>query len=108
MDARTADLRLQRGRRPLRDDLAVVDDPDPIGERIGLLEVLRGEKHGDPVLAGEPRDLLPEGGPALRIEPRGRLVEEQDPRPVDESERKIEPALHPAGVAADPSIRRLR
>ena len=34
------------------------------------------------------------------VEPGRRLVEEEDPRPVDERERQVEPALHPARVAA--------
>ena len=46
------------------------------------------------------RDLLPERGPALDVEAGGRLVEEEDARAVDEREREVEPALHPAGVAA--------
>ena len=48
--------------------------------------------------------LLPERGPALWIKPGRRLVEEQHPRPVDQGEREIEPALHPARVAANGSV----
>jgi hypothetical protein len=47
----------------------VVDDPDPVGEHVRLLEVLRGQEDGDAVLAREPRDLLPERGAALDVEP---------------------------------------
>ena len=95
---RPADRRLQLGRRALGDDLAVVDDPDPVAEDVGLLEVLRRQEDGDAVLLGEPRDLLPERGPRLRVEAGRRLVEEEDARAVDEREREVEPALHPAGV----------
>ena len=42
---------------------------------------------------------------ALRVEPGGRLVQEQDPRTVDEREREVEPPLHPARVAADLAVR---
>ena len=82
----------------------MVDDPDPVGEHVGLLEVLRRQEHRHAVLAREPGDLLPEGRAALRVEPRGRLVEEEDARPVDEREGEVEAALHAAGVAADLAV----
>ena len=107
VDARSPDLRLQGGRRALRHDAPVVDDPDPVGEHVGLLEVLRREEDGDAVLARQPRDLVPEGRPRLWIETGRRLVEEEHARAVDERERQVEPALHPAGVAADLAIGRL-
>ena len=44
-------------------------------------------------------DFLPERRPALRVETGRRLVEEEDSRHVDECEREVEPALHPARVA---------
>ena len=72
---------------------------------VGLLEVLGGEEDGDAVLAREPRDLLPERGAALDVEAGGRLVEEEDPRLVDERQRQVEPPLHPARVAADFAVR---
>ena len=107
MDARQADLGLQLVRRPLGDDVPVVDDPDPVREHVGLLEVLRRQEDGDAVVAREPRDFLPERGAALDVEPGRRLVEEDDPRPVHERERKVEPPLHPARVAADLAVGRL-
>ena len=107
MDARQPDLGLERLRRPLGDDVAVVDDPDPVREHVRLLEVLRRQEDGDAVLAGEPGDLVPRGRAALDVEPGRRLVEEEDPRPVHEREREVEPPLHPARVAADLAIGRL-
>ena len=41
---------------------------------------------------------------ALRVEARGRLVEEEDAGPVHEREREIEPPLHAARVAADLAV----
>ena len=76
--ARPADLRLQRGRRPLGDDLPLVDDPDPVREDVRLLEVLRRQEDRHALLAAQARDLLPERGPALRVEAGRRLVEEED------------------------------
>ena len=52
LDRRPADLRLQLRRRPLGDDRAVVDDPDPVGERVGLLQVLGREEDRDALLGG--------------------------------------------------------
>ena len=103
-DGRSADLGLQLGRRPLGDEMAVVDDPDPVGEGVGLLQVLGGEEDGDPVLGGQSRDLLPEGGAALDVEAGRGLVEEEDAGPVGEREREVEPAFHPARVAADLAV----
>ena len=54
LDAGLSDLRLERARRALGDDLAVVDDPDPVGEPVGLLEVLGGQEDGHPLLDREP------------------------------------------------------
>ena len=100
LDGRLADLRLQLRRRALRHDPAVVDDPDAVGEDVGLLEVLRREEDRDALLAREAPDLVPERRAALRVEPGRRLVEEEDRRVVDEREREVEPALHAAGVGA--------
>ena len=100
LDRRPPHLGLQRGRRALGHDAAVVDDPDAVGEDVGLLQVLRGQEDGHAVLARQPADLAPERGAALDVEAGRRLVEEEDLRPVHERERQVEPALHPARVAA--------
>ena len=78
----------------------MVDDPDPVREHVGLLEVLRRQEDGHALVLRESADLLPERRSALDVEARRRLVEEEDPRRVHEREREVEPALHPAGVAA--------
>src|SRR5206468_10900208 len=88
LDGRPTDAGLQLVRRALGDDVAVVDDPDTVGEDVGLFEVLRGQENSDTVVARQPADLVPERGPALDVEPGRRLVEEQDPRRVDERERQ--------------------
>ncbi len=107
LERRPPDLRLQRLGRAAGDDPPVVDDRDPVGEHVRLLEVLRGEEDGHTVLAGQARDLLPQVRAALRVEPRGRLVEEQDARGVHERERQVEPALHPARVATNAAVGRV-
>ena len=103
-DRRSADLGLEGARGALGDDVATVDDPDAIGERIGLLEVLRGQEDGHTFAPRQPLDLLPEGRPALHVETGRRLVEEEDTRAVDERHREVESPLHPARVAADAPV----
>ena len=107
LDARPADRRLQLGRRALGDDRALVDDPDPVGEHVGLLEVLRGQEDGHALVPRKPAP-PPRAPPALRVEAGGRLVEEEDPRPVDEGQREVEAPLHPAGVRAHLAVGGLR
>ena len=84
----------------------MVDDADAVGEDVGLLQVLGRQEDRHALVVGEPRDLLPQRRTTLGVQPRRRLVEEQDPRRVDERERQIEPALHAAGVPADPPVGR--
>ena len=107
LDRGLADLGLERGGGALGDDLAAIDDPDAIGEAVGLLEVLGGEEDGHALVVREPLDLLPERGPALRVEPGGGLVEKEDPRAMHERQREVEAPPHAARVAADAAIRRL-
>ena len=63
---------------PSATSLPSVDDADPVGELVGLLEVLGGEEDRHAELVVQPPDLLPDPGAAHRVEPGGRLVEEQD------------------------------
>ena len=49
LDRRASNLRLQPRRSPLGDDPAVVDDPDPVGERVGLLRCWVVRDEGDAV-----------------------------------------------------------
>ena len=53
LDPLPADLRFQLVRGPAGDDLAVVDDDDPVGQLVRLLEVLGRQEEGD-ALADEP------------------------------------------------------
>ena len=91
------DLPLELGRRALGDDLAVVHDGDPVAERVGLVQVVRGDEDGH-ALAAQPADLVPHVRAALRVEAGGRLVEEDDLRLVDDAERDVDPAALAAGV----------
>ena len=78
-------------------DLAAVDDDDPVGEGVGLVEVVRGQEDRRALLAAQPRDVLPEVGAGLRVEAGGRLVEEDQRRRVDQPHHDVEAALLAAG-----------
>src|SRR5256714_1110525 len=99
-----AELKAQVGRGALGDDVPVVDDPDAVGEHVGLLQVLRRQEDGDAVLAREPGDLRPQGRAALRVEAGRRLVEEEHARAVDEPEPEVDAALHPPPAAPDLAV----
>ena len=64
----------------------MVDDGDTAGELVGLLEVLRREEDRGAVVV-EVAHLIPQVEAAGRVEARGRLVEEQHDRLVDERHR---------------------
>ena len=88
---------------PLGDDDSVVDDHDAVGQAVGLLEVLRREQHGGPGATSS--SITPHSSVRLlRVEPGGRLVEEQHRRPVHERRREVEPAPHAARVGAHQTV----
>ena len=85
----------------------MVEHGDPVGELVGLVQVLRGEE--DRHAAGDQlADDLPHRAPAARVEPGGRLVEEDDPRVADQRHGQVEPAPHAAGVGRGGLLRRVR
>ena len=57
------------------------------------------------LLGREPPDQVVELVPRLRVEPRGRLVQEQQLRPPDDPDRDVEPAPLPAGQRLDLLLR---
>ena len=81
----------------LGDQPAVVEDRDPVGELVGLVQVLRREEDRD-AAGDEVADDLPHGAAAARVQAGGRLVEEDDARVADQAHREVEPAPHAAGV----------
>ena len=89
--------RLSSSARALGDDPAVVQHRDPVGQLVGLVQVLRGQE--DRHAAGhELADDLPHGAAAARVQPGGRLVEEDQPRVADQGHGQVEAAPHAAGV----------
>jgi len=66
---------LERGRGVQREDLAVIHDGDPVAELVGLFHVVRGE-HDRLAVAVQLAEQVPQRQAALRVQARGRLVEE--------------------------------
>ena len=97
LEVLAADARLELARGALGDDEPVVDHRDGVGQRVGLVEVLRGEQHGGAV-GDERADDVPHAQPAGGVEPGGRLVEEQHRRARHQAGGEVEAAAHAAGV----------
>ena len=95
--------RLQLVRRARGDRTAMVDDDHMVGELVGLLEVLRRQQHVGAAV-DEGADGVPQVDPAARVEPGGRLVEEQQARRADEAGPQVEAPAHAARVVANQAV----
>src|SRR5207248_8688363 len=95
-----ADLRLhatasELRRAPLAHDRAVAQDGDPIGQLLRLVEVVRRQL--DRFAEGaEVPDRLPGIASRAGVEPRRRLVEEDQLRVADQRQAEVESPLLPA------------
>ena len=96
LDRVAVELALELVGRAVRDDPSAIDDREPRGEPVGLLEVVGGEQDRHPLLGGQTLDLAPHLHPRLGVEPGRRLIEEQHLRPVQQAHRDVQPALHAA------------
>src|SRR5690606_20133255 len=105
LDGGAAEAFFELGGGPVGDDAPAVQDHDPVGEDVGLLQVLGGEEDRGAV-RGQGGDLVPQRLAAAGVQPGGRLVEEDQPRPRDEADRDVELAAHAAGVGARGPARR--
>ena len=85
---------------PGGDDPAVVEHDDPVGELVGLLEVLRREHEGR-AAGDELAHQVPELAAGGRVEAGRRLVEEEHRRRGDEAGGEVEPPAHAARVGLD-------
>ena len=81
LDDLAAERPQQRGGRVERDDPARVDDRDPVAEPLGLVEVVRREQDRHPVAVAQAGDHVEQLVADARVEPDGRLVEEEHLRP---------------------------
>ncbi len=79
--------------------VAVIDDGQPLAERVGLFHVVRGQQDGFAELVVFAND-LPEQDAGLRIESGAGLVEKQDLRIVHHGARDGEALHHAAGKSA--------
>src|SRR5262245_30434328 len=93
LDVASGDAALELLGAALGDDPALVEDRDPIGEMIRLVQVLRGEEDRD-AARGETADDLPYVAAGARVEAGGRLVEEDQVWVADQGHREIKPAPH--------------
>ena len=73
---RRPDAGLDLGGRPVGDDAPIGHEQDPVGELVGLLQVMGGEDHRL-AAGGERPHGRPEAVATLDIEGHGRLVENQ-------------------------------
>jgi hypothetical protein len=80
---------------------AFVDDPDAVAEALGLLHVVGRVEHRQALVA-ERLDAAQDGVAALGVDPHRRLVEHQQPGPVQQPGGDVGPPLHAPGVRADP------
>src|SRR3954452_16776780 len=78
-------------RRPLGQDAAALDDRHAVGERLGLVEVVRRQEHGLAEVA-QRADGVPGRPAGRRVEPGRRLVEEHQLGVADERQAEVEPA----------------
>src|SRR5205085_11720343 len=93
----SSDAALESFRRVDHDDLAVVHDGDAVAV-LGLVHVVRGEERGDRLTALELVDVAPDVTAGLWVEADRRLVEEQDPRRMQQAASYLETPLHPSRV----------
>ena len=91
----------QVGRGSLGRQAAPVDDANPVGQGVGLLQVLGSQKNGNAQFGVNFPDLLPDAVAAERIQAGGRFVKEQDAGAVNEGRRQVETPFHSAGVGAN-------
>ena len=95
----------EQGGRPVeRDDPPGVHDADAVAEALGLVEVVRGEQHGRAEAGAQSGDDVDQLVADARVEPDGRLVEEQHPRLGEERAGDLEPPALAAAVGRDRTV----
>jgi hypothetical protein len=97
------DPRLELVGGALGDHPAAVDHRDVVGQPVRLLQVLGGEQQGGAV-ADQLADDVPEREAAARVQPGGRLVQEQHLGAADQAGAQVEAAAHPARVGLDRAV----
>ena len=82
------------------DDAPMTHQDDPVGEGVGLLEVVRGEDDGAPAL-GVGVDGLPEAAASLDVHACGRLIEDEQCRVAHERHGEAQALLLASGALLD-------
>ena len=100
-DVIAAQLGNQLARRAQGDHLAVIDDRHTIAQALGLVHVVRRQQDRS-ARGAEVANEVPQLPARLRIEPGGRLVEEQEIGIPDQRARDRESLALPAGQIHDP------
>src|SRR5205807_2231478 len=85
-----ADPALESGGAVQGLNLAVVDDSDAAAI-LCLIQVVRGHEDGDADLIAEPSNVIPDGVAGLRIQPGGRLVQEENLRIMQQAAGDLQP-----------------
>ena len=83
---------------------AVGDDHDVVDGLLDLREVVAGDEHGA-AASGVVAQEVAQPADALRVEPVGGLVENEDLRVAEQRGGQAEPLAHAERVAADPAVR---
>ena len=97
----------EAARGALEDGLAAVHDDQLVAEGEGLFHVVRGQQDGRALLF-ELAELVPDQVADLGIQARGRLVEDQEARLVEQGAGDDQAAFHPAGQFSDIGVRLFR
>ena len=90
----------------MHDDLPSIDDRDLVADLLDFVEQVRGKEHG-PSLGDKAADHVPELVDAGRIEPVGRLVEDQELRVGKQAACDAEPLAHTERVTLHAFVRPL-
>ena len=81
-----------------------IDGDEEVAHPLDLAEQVAGHDHGDPEFgagpSNEPQHLVASG----RVEPVGRLIEQQQSRVVDERLGELDPLLHAGRIATDRAV----
>src|SRR6266508_4254842 len=88
-------------------DLAVVHDGHPVAECLGLVQVVDGQHHGA-ALVVDVAQQIPQVAPRLRVQARGRLVEEDQLRTVHQGTGDGQPLHLAAGQLFAAHVRLFR
>ena len=108
-DRLALDAALELLGRPDGQDPAVVDDRDPLAQLVGLGHVVRGQQDrpaGHDRLPGVTSSRTDARGG--HVQPQGRLVEEEDPRVVEQATGEVHLLALAGGERADPLLSPVR